>query len=82
MNRSLVEIFSFDITQIAPPEIHFSITCSKGTYIRSIANDFGVRLQSGSYLAALKREASLPFSVQNANTMDEINTFFNNMKNN
>jgi hypothetical protein len=39
-------------------------------------------LQSGSYLAALRREGSLPFSVQNANTMDEINTFFNNMKNN
>jgi tRNA pseudouridine55 synthase len=82
MNKSLVEIFSFDLTRIAPPEIHFSISCSKGTYIRSIANDFGVRLQSGSYLAALRREGSLPFSVQNANTMDEINTFFNNMKNN
>jgi len=82
MNRSLIEIFSFELTRIAPPEIHFNITCSKGTYIRSIANDFGIRLQSGSYLASLRREGSLPFSVRNAKTIDEINDFFIEMKNN
>jgi tRNA pseudouridine55 synthase len=82
MRKSWIEIDRFELTEINPPHIHFSITCSKGTYIRSIAHDFGIRLGSGSYLSALRRTESHPFQVKNAFSMDEINDFFNNLKNN
>ena len=48
-------IYEFDITRIALPEIDFRISCSKGTYIRSIAFDFGKALHSGGYLKSLRR---------------------------
>jgi tRNA pseudouridine55 synthase len=82
LNKSLIHIYAFEITKLEPPHIHFLITCSKGTYIRSIANDFGKRLNCGSYLSALRRESSAPFEVANAISMEEINLFFNKMKNN
>ena len=43
------------ITGVALPEIHFRVLCSKGTYIRSLAHDFGKSLGSGAYLSALRR---------------------------
>lgn len=66
-----VTITKFEITQIALPEISFVIECSKGTYIRSIANDFGQKLRSGAYLSALRREGIGDFSVQNAFEIDD-----------
>lgn len=51
-----VTINQFDITRIAMPEADFRIVCSKGTYIRSIARDFGTILHSGAYLKSLCRE--------------------------
>ena len=48
-------IYEFEITRIALPEIDFRVQCSKGTYIRSLAFDFGVALNSGAYLSALRR---------------------------
>ena len=50
-----VNISNFKITQNRLPELDFSVTCSKGTYIRSLAYDFGNELKSGAYLAALCR---------------------------
>src|SRR5437660_1036554 len=50
-----IEIKEFEITKLELPEVHFRIVCSKGTYIRSIANDFGKRLGCGAYLSALSR---------------------------
>jgi tRNA pseudouridine55 synthase len=50
-----VHIAAFEITRIALPEVNFRIVCSKGTYIRSLARDFGLALQSGAYLSALCR---------------------------
>jgi tRNA pseudouridine55 synthase len=50
-----VEIFSFEITDIAVPVIHFKVRCSTGTYIRSLANDFGAALGCGAYLSSLRR---------------------------
>ena len=49
-------IYSFDILSLKMPYIEFRICCSKGTYIRSIAYDFGKKLHSGAYLSQLKRE--------------------------
>ena len=48
-------IYEFEITRIALPEIDFRVQCSKGTYIRSLAFDFGEALNSGAYLSALRR---------------------------
>jgi tRNA pseudouridine55 synthase len=59
-------IHEFEITRIALPEIDFRIVCSKGTYIRSIAFDFGKAMQSGSHLTALRRTKIGEFDVKNA----------------
>jgi tRNA pseudouridine55 synthase len=48
-------IHEFEITRIALPEIDFRVVCSKGTYIRSLAFDFGKAMNSGSHLTALRR---------------------------
>ena len=59
-------IYEFEITRIALPEIDFRISCSKGTYIRSIAFDFGKAMQSGSHLTALQRTKIGDYNVGNA----------------
>ena len=61
-----VNIYDFKIINFSTPYIEFKIECSKGTYIRSIANDFGKRLNSGSYLYELRRTKIGEFSVVNA----------------
>lgn len=66
-----ITISNFEITQINLPEVHFRITCSKGTYIRSIAFDFGRFLNNGGHLSALRREAIGQFSLESAKTVDE-----------
>ena len=63
-------IHEFEITRIALPEIDFRVVCSKGTYIRSLANDFGEALQSGAHLTALRRTKIGAFSVEDAITPD------------
>lgn len=70
MKQSQIEILDFDIDASRFPEIDFKITCSKGTYIRSIANDFGARLQSGATLIALRRTQSGAFFIENAKSVD------------
>lgn len=50
-----IDITDFEITKISLPEIHFRVCCSKGTYIRSLAFDFGKKLGTGAYLSALCR---------------------------
>ena len=59
-------IHEFEITRLALPEIDFRVTCSKGTYIRSLAYDFGKALQSGAYLSSLRRTKIGDYSVDNA----------------
>ena len=61
-----VTVSQFEITRIALPEIDFRIVCSKGTYIRSIAYDFGLALNSGGHLTALRRTKIGDYSVDNA----------------
>jgi tRNA pseudouridine55 synthase len=72
LNSVEVEIHEFTIDAKLFPEIHFKITCSKGTYIRSMAHDFGKLLHSGATLIALRRTNSGNFSVENAALPDEI----------
>lgn len=61
-----ITIEIFDLTDINLPDVDFRIVCSKGTYIRSIARDFGAILNSGGHLTALRRTKIGEFKVNNA----------------
>ncbi len=67
-------IYEFEITRIALPEIDFRVACSKGTYIRSLAYDFGKALQSGGYLSVLRRTKIGDYSVSEAITPEVFET--------
>ncbi len=66
-----VTIHSFDITAINLPMVEFKVVCSTGTYIRSLANDFGAALGCGAYLGSLRRTRIGEFDVSNAIGPDE-----------
>jgi len=72
-----VEIFSFDITKIELPDIHFEIACSKGTYIRVIADDFGKELGCGGILSLLRRTEIGDYKVDDAFDLDQFTKEFN-----
>jgi tRNA pseudouridine55 synthase len=61
-----IEIYDFKILNFSTPYIEFVVECSKGTYIRSIANDYGQKLNSGSHLHELKRISIGNFSISDA----------------
>ncbi len=65
-----VEIEIFEIVKIALPKVYFRVVCSKGTYIRSLANDFGKTLQSGAYLAQLTRTKIGNYTLKDALEVD------------
>ena len=65
-------IRQFDITAIEMPVLHFKVACSTGTYIRSLANDFGAALGCGGYLSSLRRTAIGSFRVENAIGIEEL----------
>ena len=67
-----VTINTFDLTQIELPDVKFHIKCSKSTYIRSLAHDYGKALQSGAHLSQLRRTAIGPYSVEDAMTPEQI----------
>lgn len=66
-----IHISSFEITRIEMPEVDFKVSCSKGTYIRSLAFDFGEGLKSGAHLTALRRTKIGDYSVDNAHLLDD-----------
>ena len=65
-----VEVESFKITSIQMPKITFEVICSKGTYIRSLAYDYGKLINSGAHLSKLKREKIGNFSLEDAISID------------
>ena len=67
-----INIQSFDIVATRLPEIDFKVVCTKGTYIRSLANDFGKRLGTGAHLSALCRTRIGTYRFSEALTIDEI----------
>jgi tRNA pseudouridine55 synthase len=67
-----VNIPEFEITSIKFPEVGFRIVCSKGTYIRSIARDFGIALESGAHLTSLCRTRVGPYSLNDAYEVEQI----------
>ncbi len=61
-----IEIFSFDILELKDSKIKFKIYCTKGTYVRSIVHEFGLKLGCGAHLESLTRIKSGPFSIDRA----------------
>jgi tRNA pseudouridine55 synthase len=72
MKKSLITIHEFDIDKIDNNEVHFRIRCSKGTYIRSIAFDFGRKLNNGGHLTKLVRTKSGTFDLNDAYNLDDL----------
>jgi tRNA pseudouridine55 synthase len=77
VNFREIELLSFGI-----PETKIRLVCSKGTYIRSFARDFGLALNSGGYLSALERTAIGPFTVDKAYSLEKFGEFIEQMKQN
>ena len=73
-----VNISEFEITNISGLQVDFRVVCSKGTYIRSLANDFGKALQSGGHLSALRRTKIGDFHVAHAVTIEDFISDLNN----
>jgi tRNA pseudouridine55 synthase len=72
LKANAIEVAKFTIDASRFPEIDFEITCSKGTYIRSMAHDFGKLLHSGGTLIRLRRTKSGTFDVEKAFTVDAL----------
>ncbi|MFM9008555.1 MAG: tRNA pseudouridine(55) synthase TruB [Bacteroidota bacterium] len=71
-----VDIREFEITRFALPDIDFRVVCSKGTYIRSLANDLGQVLNTGAYLLALRRTRIGSHRIENAWTIGDLEQHF------
>ncbi len=67
-----IEIFDFQITKIEMPFVHFHVHCSKGTYIRSLAHDFGKALFSGAHLTSLRRTKIAEYRIEDAWNLEEL----------
>ena len=69
-------IYEFEITRISLPQIDFKVVCSKGTYIRSLAFDFGKALNSGAHLSVLRRTKIGDYDVANAISPEVFEKFY------
>ncbi len=67
-----VHIAAFEITQVSLPVVHFRVVCSTGTYIRSLANDFGAKLGCGGYLSSLCRTRIGAFTLAEAHSIEAL----------
>lgn len=70
-----VFIKELEIQEFTPPDLQLRVVCSKGTYIRSLANDIGRACDSGAHLSGLRRTRIGDFQVEQANKMDELVAF-------
>ncbi len=71
LKSNRIKINDFKIDTSNSPEVSFEVTCSKGTYIRSIANDFGLKLKSGATLIELRRTKSGKQNIENSKSVEE-----------
>ena len=65
-----IRISRFDVVRFDSPEVDFSLDCTKGTYVRSLANDIGEKIGCGGYLSGLRRIASDKFNLNDAITLE------------
>jgi len=77
LKKRKINISEFKITKIELPKVYFKVKCGKGTYIRSLANDYGLELKSGAYLYKLKREGIGDFNIKDAISIDEFAKIIN-----
>ena len=77
INDRYIEILSFNISKIHMPHIDFEVECSKGTYIRSIADDFGKHLKNGAHLSQLTRTHIGEYNLNQALTVNEFKNKLN-----
>jgi len=77
-----VTISEFEITGIALPEVNFRVVCSKGTYIRSLVNDFGKALHNGAYLSKLRRTRNGDYKIEDAFEVLELVNIIRELKQN
>jgi tRNA pseudouridine55 synthase len=76
MQPRKITIKAFDITKIEMPHVHFKVICSKGTYIRSLARDFGKELGCGAYLDSLIRTRIGDLKLENALSVEQVQDLF------
>lgn len=74
-----VQIHSFKIDALYLPNVSFEVQCTKGTYIRTLAKDFGDRLNNGAYLSELRRTKIGDFDIKDAWTIDDFKKQLDNM---
>lgn len=74
LRKSLINIYSITLEEYSMPRIRIRVECSKGTYIRSLAQEIGEALDSGAYLTSLRRTRSGDFTVENATSLDDFLT--------
>jgi tRNA pseudouridine55 synthase len=67
-----ISIYELKLMQYNPPDLTLSVECSAGTYIRSLAHDFGEALNTGAHLASLRRSKSGPFDLEDCNSLQQI----------
>ncbi len=72
MQKRKITINLFEITRVELPDVHIRVICSKGTYIRSLARDFGAALNSGAYLESLKRTRIGSYNLKDALNVESI----------
>jgi tRNA pseudouridine55 synthase len=72
LRSRVVEIAKFEILSIDLPQVKFLVSCSKGTYIRSLVNDFGNKLGVGAYLSQLRRTKIGDYKVTDAHSIEEL----------
>lgn len=70
--KRTITILAFEITRIELPYIDFRVQCSKGTYIRTLVNDFGALLGCGAYMTALRRTKNGAFAIEDAWHLEEL----------
>ncbi|MEO6833546.1 MAG: tRNA pseudouridine(55) synthase TruB [Chitinophagaceae bacterium] len=70
LNPRPISITAFELTKVSLPEVHFHVVCSTGTYIRSLAQDFGALLGCGGFLQELRRTKIGDFSVDDAQSVE------------
>jgi tRNA pseudouridine55 synthase len=80
LKSRLITISEFEIVNIDLPRVDFRVVCSKGTYIRSLANDFGAHLGLGGYLSALRRTKIGEHSVDEAWQLEEFIDYVTSLK--
>lgn len=78
LKSNTITIHNFTITEVNLPHVSFKINCSKGTYIRSIAHDFGKMLNSGAHLSELRRTKIGHYAVEESTTVNQIISLLQN----